>query len=124
MSNLIITAEEYKAMSSQKKPGKFRNVRVEVDGIKFASKKEARHYGTLKLLADSGKIQNLRLQVRYSLDVNGVHIAVYVLDFQFEENGKTRYQDTKGYRPNTSDQTFKLKKRLMLACHGIEVEEI
>jgi len=33
---------------------KYRNVRTEVDGIKFASKKEARRYQELRLLEKAG----------------------------------------------------------------------
>ncbi len=49
---------------------KYKAVRTEVDGIKFASKKEARRYGELLLLQRAGEISNLELQVPFLLTCN------------------------------------------------------
>jgi hypothetical protein len=61
------------------------------------------------------------LQVKYSLDVNGVHIANYYADFVYFDYrfSKEICEDSKGVR--TAD--YKLKAKLMKACHGIDILE-
>lgn len=89
--------------------------RVEVDGISFASRKEARRYQELKLLERAGRISNLRRQIRFAL----VQTVVYVADFQYLENGETVVEDVKGYRT----PEYKRKRRLMLEQHRITIRE-
>lgn len=50
-----------------KKPNKYRNVEVEVDGIHFQSKKEARRFAYLMQAQELGVIEDLRLQVDFTL---------------------------------------------------------
>ena len=90
-----------------------------VDGKKFASKKEARRYGELKLLMRAGKIAGLRCQVPFNLVVNDVHVCKYVADFVYFEGEKRIVEDTKGFLT----KEYKLKKKLMKAVHGIEIKE-
>ena len=46
---------------------KYRNIKTEVDGIKFDSKREAQRYQELKLLEKGGVISNLELQPKFEL---------------------------------------------------------
>ena len=46
---------------------KYRNRTCVVDGIAFASKKEARRYGVLKAMEQAGQISNLQLQKEFVL---------------------------------------------------------
>lgn len=104
----------------QPKPNKYRNDRVRVDGIWFDSKAEARHYGYLKLARDAGFLTFER-QVPYRLEVNGKLIATYRADFVVTwKDGRVEVQDVKGVKT----KEYLLKKKLMLACHGIEIKEI
>lgn len=98
---------------------KFGAVRTEVDGITFASKREATRYSALKLLQRAGQITELTLQPRFKLDVNGVHICTYVGDFQYRsvKSGRLVCEDAKG----VETPVFKLKRLLMRAIHGIDV---
>lgn len=106
-------------LSVQKgKANKFRNVPTTVDGVLFASKKEARRWGELKLMQKVGLISDLRRQVVFALEVNGIHICKYVADFVFAERGKTVVEDSKGF----VTPEFRLKSKLMLALHGVEVK--
>ena len=104
---------------------KFGAVKTVVDGITFASKREASRYQELCLLQRAGHIRGLTCQVRYPLDVNGTHIADYVADFCYAEVGDAPVQvrfvveDCKGMRT----PIYRLKKKLMLACHGITIRE-
>lgn len=100
---------------------KYRNVRTEVDGIVFDSKREAERYGHLKLLQKVGSIRGLRLQVPYSLKVNDCVVCEYIADFVYEErhlaSGEWRevVEDCKGVQTDV----FKLKSALMRAIHKI-----
>jgi len=103
---------------------KYRNVRTEVDGIKFASKAEARRWAELNLLLRARAIANLRRQERFNLDVGGHHVCVYVADFTYNDcanHGCYTVEDVKG---GPATDTYRLKKELMLAIHGIEIKEI
>ena len=89
------------------------------DGKSFHSKLEAGRYEELVLLQRAGKIKNLQTQVTFRLDVNGDHICNYIADFTYEtEHGKEVVEDTKG----VVTPEFQLKKKLMKACLGIEIE--
>lgn len=99
---------------------KYNAVKTTVDGITFDSKREAAHYQVLKARLQAGDISNLELQVRYHLDVNGMHIANYVCDFRFVENGKTVVQDVKGMKT----RIYKMKRSLMRAIYGIDIVEV
>lgn len=110
---------------------KYGSKKVEVYGIVFDSKREARRYQELSLLEKTGAIINLQKQVKYILipaqysEVNGKRKCIerecsYIADFVYQENGKTVVEDTKGFR--TKD--YIIKRKLMLHVHGIRITEI
>ena len=118
---------------------KYKNTKVEVDGLIFDSKKEARRYKELKLLEEAGEITDLRMQVKYQLlpeqrepdhigKRGGIHKgkiiereSSYLADFVYTDNeGQTIVEDTKGMR--TTD--YVLKRKMMLYFHGIRIREI
>ena len=101
---------------------KYGNKKVTVQGIKFDSKWESERYLYIKSLELAGRVRNLELQVRFSLEVNGQKICTYIADFRYEKenaNGdwETIVEDAKG----VETPEFKLKKKLMKACLGIEI---
>lgn len=102
------------------KPRKYNNIPTEVDGILFGSRKEAKRYGELILLQQSGQIRGLSCHDRYSLDVNGVHICDYECDFAYWRGDVRCLEDTKGVRT----PAFKLKALLILAIYGVRVIEL
>lgn len=95
---------------------KYRAKRVEVGGIMFDSKLEARRYQELKALEESGEISYLTLQPEFELiprfKKNGktYRKAVYRADFSYHELGsnKTIVEDCKGFKTDV----YKLKKKL------------
>lgn len=90
-------------------------------GIEFDSKREANRYSELKLLERAGLISDLVLQPEYYLKVGDVLVCKYVADFRYvdRQTGREIVEDTKGVRTDV----YKLKKKLMLAVHGIEILE-
>ena len=100
-----------------------------VDGITFASGKEARRYAELKLMERAGAIRDLQLQPRYELQAgfrdgngNAVRKIEYVADFYYVEKGGLRVaEDVKGVRTDV----YKLKRKLFMARYPeIELREV
>lgn len=108
---------------------KYGNKKVEVDGIKFDSKKEAKRYGELKLLVRAGEISDLTLQEPFKLmGANGEpikfdsnRVAKYVCDFQYFDHKLNAWviEDVKGHLTDV----YKLKKAIMRAM-GHEIREV
>jgi hypothetical protein len=117
-----MTAAEYRADSAKpKKPSKYRNVPVTVDGIRFASKREAAYYCELKLREKAGEVSGLSLQHHFVLHgPDGLLITTYVADFCFWDSTADRFRviDVKGMET----KEFRIKKRLMKSLKGIDVE--
>ncbi len=101
------------------KQSKYRNVRCEVNGERFDSKREAQRWHQLKLEQRAGLIINLQRQVPFELTVNGRKVAKYVADFTYMRDGEAITEDVKGART----AVYILKSKLMLACHGITILE-
>lgn len=103
---------------------KYRAIPTEVDGVRFASKAEARRYGQLKLLQASGEIRDLALQPRYPLAVKGQKVATYIADFAYTDRltGKFIVEDVKS--APTATPLYKLKKKLVKAIYGIDIMEV
>lgn len=99
-----------------------------VDGIRFASRKEAKRYGELKLLERAQAIVGLEIQPTFSIDVmnpaNGevITVGVYRADFRYLDVGANRVviEDVKGMRT----VIYRLKKRLVEALYGIQIVEV
>jgi hypothetical protein len=99
---------------------KYANEATVVHGVRFASRREARRWLELKLLEGAGLIVELRRQVRFELVVNEVPVCAYLADFVYRENGELIVEDSKGVRT----REYRLKARLMRACHGIIIREV
>lgn len=120
-----LSPAEYRAYQAATQRSKYGAVPVVIDGVRFASRGEAQRYAELRLLEQAKAISNLRLQVRYPLVVNTVQVASYVADFVYFERPAGEgvwsqvVEDYKGVRT----PVYRLKKRLMLACYGIDIRE-
>jgi len=91
---------------------KFNAVRVETDGIKFPSKKEAKRYLQLKRLKESGEIIFFLRQAPFHLS-GGVK---YVCDFLiFWADGNVTIGDVKGMKISI----YIAKKKMVEATYPI-----
>jgi hypothetical protein len=119
-----LTREEGRQLLSQKKKpsNKYNAKRVLLDGICFDSKAEANYYAALKLRERAGEVCDVEMQRPYCLLVNGILIATYKADFVFWDIKlrRRRVIDVKGMKT----PVFRLKQKLMRACHGIEIEVV
>lgn len=126
------------------KYSKYGNKPVKIDGLRYASMKEASRHKELMLLEKVGKIKNLRFQVAYELipaqyetferysDKTGKRLkdgkrcveesCKYIADFVYQDAGTGEWivEDSKGKR--TKD--YIIKRKLMLYIHGIRVHEV
>lgn len=107
------------------KKSKYGSTKVEVDGITFDSAKEARRYGELKLMQKAGMIGLLELQVVYELNVNGGKVCSYIADFVYviSATGEKVVEDVKSDSTKKIER-YRLKKKLMKQCYGIEIKEV
>ena len=118
---------------------KYRNRKVERDGMTFDSKKEYTRWCELKLLEQAGDIKDLQRQVKLVLipaqrepDIIGKrggikkgklleHEVSYVADFIYtDKDGKWVVEDTKGMR--TKD--YVIKRKMLLFLWGIKITEL
>mgnify|MGYP003334020814 CR=1 FL=1 len=99
---------------------KYHNLFCTIDGIKFHSQAEAAEYSRLKLELKAGEIKDLKLQPKFQITINDIKICKVILDFIYFDKrvNKMRYIDVKGVETAIS----RLKKKLVEAQHGIEVE--
>jgi hypothetical protein len=115
---------------------KYGAVPTVVDGIRFASKAEARRFGELKLLEKAGEVSDIEVQPVFPIEVicpwNGevIQVGVYRADFRYwslPANGRAMYptarqivEDVKGMKT----PVYRLKKKLVEALYGISIREI
>lgn len=102
------------------KRSKYGAVKTVVDGMTFASKREARRYLELKTLQAAGKISGLGMQPTFTLTMEGgKNVGVYKADFVYLEDGVKVVEDCKGFRTTA----YRLKKRMFEAQYGIKIRE-
>ena len=103
---------------------KYRAQPTEVDGIRFASKAEARRYGFLKIRRMAGEIADLECQPRFPLRVNDQLICTYVADFRYRDlkTGKVVVEDVKS--DPTRTPLYRIKAKLLKTLHGIDIVEV
>jgi hypothetical protein len=113
---------------------KYRNRKVEIDGMTFDSVAEAGRFRELQLMQISGQIigydwhRQLDVpiararQQRLILKVNDIKVATYVADFVYRDlrTGTIVVEDYKGYKT----AAYKLKARLFRACLGFAITEV
>lgn len=119
-----------------KKPNKYRNRKITMDGISFDSVQEYNRWCELQLFERAGKIQKLQRQIKYILiptqygferdkktgrkkRVCWERKTEYVADFVYLENDKLIVEDCKGFRT----KEYIIKRKLMLQNYGIRIRE-
>ena len=105
------------------KQNKYGNEKTVVDGITFASRKEASRWQELKMLEKAGEITGLARQLKIELipKTKLYRACYYVADFVYfdKKEKKTIYEDVKGAKT----EVYKLKKKILYWRHGIEIKE-
>lgn len=118
-----ISAAQYLGAKAKPTKSKYGNVKTERDGILFDSKREAAYYGELKIREKAGEVTGVELQRPFKLlGPKGELMATYKADFAFWDHIEDRFRviDVKG----VETKEFRLKRKMMRALLGIEVEVI
>lgn len=124
-SKARMSASEYNSTFGKEKvavkasKSKYRNKKVEFEGIKFDSVKECERYKVLKIKQFGGGISGLELQKVYLIEINGVKVCKYKADFTYVIDGVLVVEDVKGMKT----AVYRLKKKMMKAIYGIEILE-
>jgi hypothetical protein len=117
-----------------KKP-KYGNKKIKYQGIMFDSKKELQRYKELVLMQHGGVISDLKLQVKFELipkvksnkkaGIKAIRAVNYIADFTYYQGGILIVEDVKGFDIGTQKfrltPEFKIKSKLMLEKHGINI---
>lgn len=116
---------------------KYKNKKIEVDGHKFDSLREAKRFTELSLLWRSGEIIDLKIKPTYDLTPknNMFRKSWYEADFSYKtKKGDTVVEDVKPeyasikaerkYKATQAYKMFKLKQKLMYHYLGILVLEV
>jgi len=124
----LVTQRDNPAEKRQRRGQKYGNQKVTDQGITFDSKAEHKRWVYLSTLAKAGEISELRLQVPFEL-IPAIpkprggkeRPTFYLADFVYlDKAGQQVVEDVKG----AVTPEFRLKRKLMLWVHGIEVKEV
>lgn len=117
-----------KSVFGGQKQRKYRNEPVTVDGIRFDSKHEATIYQELMLRVKAGELKCVCRQVKFDLG-GGPYASkntqyVYVADFvTIDRENRAEVIDAKS-AITRKNRTYIDKKKRMLACWGLEIQEV
>jgi hypothetical protein len=120
-----MTASEYQAMITPApiKPSKYHSILTNVDGLQFASRKEAKRYVELRHMQNQGLIKSFDRQVSYILleSVKGLfRKKSYKADFVITyADGRVEVEDVKGVKTDV----YQMKKHLMFSKYNILIKE-
>lgn len=126
---IAMAQQQGKQGRGKKKGNKYGAVKEVVDGITFDSKREAKRYGELKNLEQSGLISDLELQPRFALQgPNGPLQAddgrqlFYYADFCYRDGDQVVIEDVKS-EATSKNATYRLK-RAIVRNMGHNIEEV
>jgi len=115
-----LSLQEYRKLAKKPKRSKYGAIKTKVDGVLFASKREAARYSLLKLREKAGEISGLRTQPTYDITLNGIFICKVKLDFWYFD--KTIRQQVIEDSKGMDNPMSRLKRKLVQAKTGIKVE--
>lgn len=106
-----------KSNTTEHKKSKYGANKVEIDGIKFDSQKEADYYSELKLRLTTKNIKGFCRQAEFVLANNTRYKADFVV---FNNDGTSEIIDVKGFKTDV----YKLKKKLFEDKFNLKIVEV
>lgn len=92
---------------------KYKAKKQTYNGYSYDSKLEASYAMELDLLIKAGEVDKWERQHKISIDINGVHICNYFIDFKvYFVDGRIEYHEVKGYETDVWKLKWKLSKAL------------
>ena len=130
-----VAIQRHEAVASAPKRPKYGNTRVNVNGMKFDSKREYRRFVELSEMLEAGLIGDLQHQVAFELapavvlDGRKKPALRYIADFVYVEAGELVVEDVKSIHGKSGSTTanlspYRIKKHLMKTVHGIDIREV
>lgn len=117
-------SEDVARLLEPQKARKYHNQPVEVDGVRFDSKREAERYGELVRAVQAGAIRSLEVHPRFPLVIHGIDTGDYVADFSYlTADGVAVVEDVKS-APTRKLPTYRLKRRQVWALYAVEIREV
>jgi hypothetical protein len=132
----------FKKTIKRKKGERYNHTKVEVDGLKFDSKKEYERYLFLKEAEKNGLITDLQTQVKFELipsvteeyivhlktkdkiKTRTLQLAItYTADACYYKDGEYVVEDCK-ISPKVKPEKYVLKAKMMFALKGIRIKEV
>lgn len=116
--------------ATYRKPSKYKNEPIIIDGYKFPSKREANRYRQLSILQKAGIIHDLKLQEPFELQPHFQHPKTgkmirsikYIADFTYiDDQGNYHIEDVKGSEA-TMTKDFKIKRKMFIYKYGMDIE--
>ena len=121
----FMSGKKKKIKGQGQQNNKYRNEKVEYNGMTFDSKLELKRYCELKVLEKAKQITELQRQVKFVLidKTKDYRETSYLADFVYKDkDGKLVVEDCKS--KITKTQVYKIKKKLMQQRYGIKIVEI
>ena len=92
---------------------KFGAVKQTYNGFSYDSKREAEYAAQLDWMKEAGEIKSWERQYKISIDINGLHICNYFVDFLVVlPDDRIEYHEVKGYETALWRLKWKLSKAL------------
>ncbi len=99
---------------------KYRNQPTTIDGMRFDSKREARHYERLQLQRAAGEVDWFTRQVPFWLPGNIRIVVDFLVKFT---DGRVIVQDAKS-TATAQNRTYINKRKQLKALYGLDIEEV
>jgi hypothetical protein len=98
-----------------------------IDGIRLASKAEAKRYGQLRQLEMAGAIRGIEMHPVYQIIIDGEpvkmrngHIAKYTADFRYFEGEQRIIEEVKGYVV----RDYPLRRAIIEHIYKVKIREV
>lgn len=111
------------ALRATRRP-KYGNRVTEIDGLTFASAKEAARYLELKAALAAGAIRDLEVHPRFPLVVHGQDCGAYVGDFAFVDAAGVRHLEDVKSPATRKLAMYRFRRRLVWALYGLQIKEV
>ena len=95
---------------------KFNAQPVQLDGIKFASKREGKRYQSLKMLQEAGIVLFFLRQTPFHLPGGTKYVSDFLV---FWSDGNVTVEDCKGFKT----ALYKAKKQMVEHLYPIKIQE-
>jgi len=122
-----LTAAQFREAAKAPKKGRFPRAPAEqrtCEGIVFDSKREMQRWQKLRIKEMAGLIFDLKRQITYSIEINGIHFCKFTPDAEYKTaTGELVFEDTKS-TGTRKDAAYRLRKKAFEIYYSAKVTEV